>query len=180
MPLAPLDRAKAEAVVATVRSTNGAKTATAASLHATAADLAGAQGAKRVILITDGEENCGGDVEAEIAALRKSGIDVELDVVGFAIDSAASGKTFEKWAGLGGGRYYEAKDAATLDTAMRAAVTEHFDVVDAAGAVVASGDVGGKAVSIAAGHYSVRPRGNPAVSIDVDLPPGGAASAVLP
>ncbi|HVW04337.1 MAG TPA: VWA domain-containing protein, partial [Vicinamibacterales bacterium] len=180
MPLAPLDRAKAEAVVATARSTNGAKTATAASLHATAADLAGAQGAKRVILITDGEENCGGDVEAEIAALRKSGIDVELDVVGFAIDSAASGKTFEKWAGLGGGRYYEAKDAATLDTAMRAAVTEHFDVVDAAGAVIASGDVGGKAVSVAAGHYSVKLHGDPAVSVDVDVPPAGSASAVLP
>ena len=85
-------------------------------------DLAGAPGAKRVILITDGEENCGGNVEAEIAALRKSGIDVELDVVGFAIDSAASGRAFEKWAALGGGRYYEAKDAATLDTAVRAAV----------------------------------------------------------
>ncbi|HWB14762.1 MAG TPA: VWA domain-containing protein [Vicinamibacterales bacterium] len=180
MPLAPLDRAKAEAIVAKVRSTNGAKTATAASLHATAADLAGAQGAKRVILITDGEENCGGNVEAEIAALRKSGIDVELDVVGFAIDSPASAKTFKTWAGLGGGRYYEAKDAATLDTAMRAAVTEHFDVVDAAGAVVTSGDVGGKAVSLAAGHYSVTLHGNPAVSIDVDVPPGGSASAVLP
>jgi hypothetical protein len=180
LPLAPLDRVKAETIVATVHSTDGAKTATAASLRATAADLANATGAKRVVLITDGEENCGGDVNAEIATLRASGIDVELDVVGFAVDSPASGRTFEKWAGLGGGRYYEARDAGTLDTAVRAAMTEHFDVVDASGAVVASGDVGGPAVSVPPGHYVVRLRGEPRISAAADVAPSSTTNAVLP
>ena len=180
MPLAPLDRAKAEAVVARVVSTNGAKTATAASLRATADDLAAAQGVKRVILITDGGENCGGNVEAEIAALKKSGIDVQLDIVGFAIDTPQTGQTFARWAQLGGGRYYEASDAVTLDGAMRAAVKQQFEAVNAKGRVAASGDVGGNAVTLPAGHYRVRLRGQQDILTAVDVEPNTQATAALP
>jgi hypothetical protein len=133
-----------------------------------------------VILITDGEENCGGNVETEIALLKKSGFDVELDIVGFAIDSPRTGKTFGRWAQLGGGKYFEASDASTLDTAVRAAVTQRFDVLDAKGAVIASGDIGGDAVTVPAGHYAVQLHGQPKVSVAVDVKPNAAATAVLP
>lgn len=180
IPLAPLDRGSAEAIVSKVRSTRGARTATAASLHATAADLAAVQGPKRVILITDGEENCGGNVETEIGLLKKSGFDVELDIVGFAVDTPRTGKTFARWAQLGGGKYFEASDASTLDSAVRAAVIQRFDVLDAESNVVASGEIGGDAVTLPPGHYFVQLHGQPKVSVDVDVKPNAAATAVLP
>ncbi|HEX3756437.1 MAG TPA: VWA domain-containing protein [Rhizomicrobium sp.] len=180
MPLAPLDRPKAEAIVAKVKSTDGAKTSTAASLHAVISDLAEAKGAKRIVLVTDGEENCGGNVESEISALKKSGFGVELDIVGFAIDAPKTGRTFAHWAQLGGGQYFEASDGSTLDTAMHAAVKEQFEAVDMSGKVVGSADVGAAPISLSAGRYTVRLRDTPADAMTVDIKPGAAAAAVLP
>jgi hypothetical protein len=180
LPLAPLDRTKAEAIVATVKSTDGAKTATAASLHATAQDLKGATGPKRVILVTDGEENCGGDVDAEIAGLRKSGFDVQLDIVGFAIDSPAVGKTFARWAKLGGGDYFESKDAATLDVAMSKVMRAQFEVLDAKSVVIATGYSGDPPISIPAGTYTVRLRGDQSSTVQVEVKSDATAEALLP
>jgi Mg-chelatase subunit ChlD len=180
MPLAPLDRPKAEVIVAKVKSTDGARTATAASLHAVVSDLAEAKGAKRIVLVTDGEENCGGNVESEIAALKKSGFGVELDIVGFAIDAPKTGQTFAHWAQLGGGHYFEATDGASLDTAMRAAVKEQFEALDPSGKIVASGDIGAAPINMPPGHYTVRLRGTPADAVAVDIKAGVATAAVLP
>lgn len=179
MPLEPLDRAQAQAVVAEVRSTDGAKTATAASLLATVQDLSAAQGQRHVILLTDGQENCGGNVEAEIAALMKSGFDVQLDIVGFAIDTPQTAQTFARWAQLGGGKYFESSDRATLDSALGAAVKQQFEVVDSKSQIVASGDVGSNPVMLPPGHYTVRLHGEPGVSVVADVEPNSVTTAVL-
>jgi Mg-chelatase subunit ChlD len=179
MPLAALDRQKAEAIVSTIRSTDGARTATAASLHAAAEDLAAAKGAKRVILITDGEENCKGNVEMEIAALHKQGFDVELDVVGFAIDSPAVGKTFARWAKLGGGQYVQSTDASTLDQALTRALRQSFEVVDDRAAIICTGVVGGEPVVLPAGRYTVRLRNQPTASTRVEIKPAVLTAAML-
>jgi Ca-activated chloride channel family protein len=172
MPLAPLDRQRAVGIVAGVKSTNGAKTGTAASLHATAQDLSAAHGAKRIILITDGEENCGGNVEKEITELRSSGFDLQLSIVGFAIDSPQVGVMFKHWAQLGGGSYFETHDAATLDAAMINAIRPQFDVVDDSGKTVATAGIGSSPLTLAAGHYTVLLHGSIDTGAPVEIQPG--------
>jgi hypothetical protein len=177
MPLAPLDRQRAEQIVAGVKSTNGAKTATAASLHATAQDLSNAHGAKRIILITDGEENCGGNVEKEITELRGSGFDLQLSIIGFAIDSPQVGVMFKHWAQLGGGSYYETHDAPTLDVAMTSAIRPQFEIFDDSGKSVATGAVGSTSSTLAAGHYTVRLQGSTDAGTPVEIQ-GGKNTAI--
>ena len=77
-------------------------------------DLADAKGLRTVILITDGEETCGGDPEAEIVSLRAQGFDVRVNIVGFAVDDTGLKETFQKWAKTGGGEYFDAANAEEL------------------------------------------------------------------
>lgn len=162
-PLAPLDRATARAAIAAVDPKLLSQTPLAASIEAVAGDLAGARGPKTVILLTDGEETCGGDPEAAIRSLMALGIDVQLSIIGFDVDTddaAAMRATFAAWAALGGGVFLEAFDApqlrAALETALHADVEVRFEVVDDAGVVVAAGVVDGEAVPLPAGRYDVR------------------------
>ncbi len=179
MPLAPLDRQRAEQIVAGVKSTNGAKTSTAASLHATAQDLSAAHGAKRILLITDGEENCGGDVEKEITELRRSGFDLQLSIIGFAIDSPQVGVMFKHWAQLGGGSYYETHDAPTLDAAMTTAITPQFDVVDDSGKTVLTAAPGSAPITLPAGRYTVRLHGSADAGTPAEIQSGKNTAITL-
>ena len=155
-PLAPLDPKRFSALIATIRSTNGAKTAIADSLRLTASDLTAATGARQVVLITDGGEDCGGDPGAEIAKLHASGFDVQMNIVGFAVDTPATKALFEKWAKLGGGHYFDAGDRNSLDTALHQAFAQAVDAVGADGKVVAQGAVGGDPISLPSGSYTLR------------------------
>lgn len=154
-PLAPLDGRALAAQIGEVMPKNRARTPLAASLRAVRDDLADATGGRTVILVTDGEETCGGDPQVEIAALRAEGFDVRVNIVGFAVADAGLKETFRRWAETGGGRYLDAADAKGLDAAVQAAVALPFRVRDAAGAVVAEGVVGGDAVSLPPGTYGV-------------------------
>ena len=154
-PLAPLNRADMTKRFAAIRSQNLARTAIAASLLAVRDDLKDAQGERTVVLITDGEETCGGNPEAEIKALRASGFDVRINIVGFAVAAAGIKDTFQKWAQLGGGSYFDARDDKELAGAMKAAVATPVKVFDAAGTVVASGTVDGGALAVPAGLYRI-------------------------
>lgn len=161
LPLAPLDRAAAKAVVDKIVSINKAKTAIAASLAAAASDLAEAKGQKLIVLITDGEETCDGDPAAEIAALREAGIDARVSIVGFAVDDAALKDTFAAWASAGGGGYFDATKPDELAPAVRRALLPPFEVVAADGTVVASGVAGGDPVAAPPGTYTVRVLSDP-------------------
>jgi hypothetical protein len=68
---------------------------------------------KIVLLITDGNETCGGDPVAAAAALRRAGIDVQLHVVGFAL-AAGEDRQLREVAAAGGGTYIDARDAESL------------------------------------------------------------------
>ncbi|MGN6486340.1 MAG: hypothetical protein ACTHLT_00790, partial [Devosia sp.] len=69
VPLTPLDRGATADFIDGVTPVNLAKTPIAASLRAVADDLREATGPRVVVLVTDGEETCGGDPRAEIEAL---------------------------------------------------------------------------------------------------------------
>jgi hypothetical protein len=165
--------------IAALNAKNGAKTPIGASLAKVADDLRTAKGEKLVVLITDGEETCGGDPAAEIEKLRKSGIGTRVSIVGFAIDDQKLAATFSRWSDLGGGAFFDAKDAAGLDKSLAAALRPLFEVVSAQGQVLASGMVGGDAVPAPAGNHTVRIKGRSEPGKPVTVKPRETASVAL-
>lgn len=162
-PLAPLERAAARAAIERVEPKLLSGTPLAATIAALASDLRGSTGPKTVILLTDGEESCGGDPEAAIRALRLHDDDVRLSIVGFDVvsdDDATMRSNFAAWAELGGGVFLEAETAGQLRAALQIAAVQRglarFEVVDAAGVVIASGVVDGEPVPLKAGRYQLR------------------------
>lgn len=153
-PLAPLDRAAMRQQIAGIEAKNLAKTPIADSLRAVASDLEGVEGRAIVVLVTDGEETCGGDPAAEIARLKQQGFELVLNVVGFAVDEHALEREFARWAELGGGAYFSARDGAALAAGIGQAVRLPF-VVYRGSERVAAGFVGGAAVELPVGRYEV-------------------------
>ncbi len=160
IPLAPLDSAAAVRTINAIEPQELSKTPIAASLATVGEDLDGVKGQRVVILVTDGEETCDGDPEAAIRRLTASGIDIRVNIVGFAIDEYALRKTFEGWAQQGNGAYLDARNADDLAGAIGQAVNAPFEVIDAGGAVIATGTSNGDAISLPVGNYRVRLRGD--------------------
>ncbi len=159
IPLAPLDRQSASTLIAGVQAMNLAKTPIADSLARTEADLAGVTGERVIVLLTDGEETCDGEPLDVIAALRGSGHDVRVSIVGLAIDDAALEKTFARWAELGGGEYFPVAAEEALGAALVSAVNPGFSVYSGEGDVIATGVAGGEPVSLVPGSYVVKAAG---------------------
>ncbi len=155
IPLAPLDRAAAVARIQTLGAMNLAKTPIGASLLKVREDLASASGRQMVVLVTDGEETCDGDPKAAIRALRAGGLDVRVNIVGFAVDEVVLKETFREWARVGGGGFFDAQDGEQLQSAMRATLQTRYEVI-AGGKVVATGAVNGEPSELVAGTYRVR------------------------
>jgi hypothetical protein len=72
-------------------------------------------GGNRVVLITDGIETCGGNPVEQARRLKRSGIDITVDVVGFDIAGGVDRRKLSAIARAGGGRYYDARTADDLD-----------------------------------------------------------------
>ena len=83
------------------------------------------------------------------------GIDVQVNIVGFALEDDALREQFRDWAALGNGSYFDATSTDELDEAIAAAVQAPFRVLDATGTEVARGTVGGDPVALPAGTYTV-------------------------
>ncbi|NJN52741.1 MAG: VWA domain-containing protein, partial [Gammaproteobacteria bacterium] len=111
VPLAPLDVVKVAARINAIEPKNLAKTPIGASLLKVKEDLAGNTGPALVVLVTDGEETCDGDPQAAIEDLRAAGLDVRVNIVGFAIDEIGLKETFQSWAQAGNGAYFDAQNA---------------------------------------------------------------------
>lgn len=150
----PGNHADVLAAVEGIQAINLARTPLAASLAAVAGDLSDFEGERQlVVMLTDGEETCDGDVEAELERLTDSGVDVRLNIVGFHIDQAALRDEFARLAEMGGGVYFDTRDGEGLQQALSRAVAAEFTVRDAAGAMVARGRVDEDPVVLEAGRY---------------------------
>jgi hypothetical protein len=127
-----------------------------------------------VVLVTDGKEDCGGDPAAAIESLVQSGGTAAVHIIGFALpDDPSVPEALADWAALGGGRYIEAADRASLSAALDAAFTAPYLVFDASGSLVAQGTVGDEGVEVEAGIYRVEVLTDPpAVFEAVDLTAG--------
>lgn len=164
-PLKPLDPAAVSGIINAVEAKNLAKTPIAASLTKSLEDLRGVDGERLLVLITDGEETCEGDPAAAIETLRAAGVDVRVNIVGFAIDDEALKGQFRYWADLGGGGYFDASNSEQLGESLTAAVRAPYDAYSAEGQIVGSGIVGGDPIVVPAGTYVIRTRAAPAQTL---------------
>jgi hypothetical protein len=166
VPQAPLDPDAMSQVIAELPIVNEVKTPIGASLAEVGDDLGTSPGPKIVVLVTDGEETCDGDPAAEIQALIDSGIDVRVNIVGFALDDDALKQQFAEWARIGNGRYIDAGNADELTAAIADSVQPTYDVVDSDGNVITSGQVGGEPVDVPPGTYTIVVHSSPEIRID--------------
>ena len=142
-------------LIAGLEAVDGVKTPIGAALESIASDLHGAAGAKIVVLVTDGEETCGSDPAAALRVLASQGIDVRVNIVGFAVADEALKAQFREWAHLGNGQYFDAAGSADLGQAVAAAVQPPFRILDAAGNEMGGGLVDGDPVEVPPGTYTV-------------------------
>lgn len=73
----------------------------------------------RIVLVTDGREECGGDVCAAARQLSAAGVSLRVDIVGFGTGPAER-QALQCITEITGGQYLEARDAATLAAALQA------------------------------------------------------------
>jgi hypothetical protein len=110
-----------------------------------------------VVLITDGEESCGGDFAAAAKAIHDAGIDFRLNIVGFTLTSQKAKADLGALSSGAGGHFYSAADGPALSRAVVAATINRFpySVVDASGTVVAEGEAGDPGQELPAGQYKL-------------------------
>lgn len=154
--LTPLDPAAATLAVTGVNVMNKAKTPIGDALAKVSSDMEGVAGKRIVILLTDGEETCGGDPAAAIKALRADNTEVRVNIIGFALDNEALHQTFKSWAKLGNGSYFSAENADQLSEALKQSVQIQYEVLDASGKIIGRGSVDGAEISLPSGTYRVR------------------------
>ena len=134
----------------------GTKTPIAATLARVAGDLGQTKGPKILVLVTDGQESCKGDPEQAIRDLIATGLDVRVNIVGFAIDDADLKAQLEHWAEVGHGQAFDAQGSSELAAGIATALRAPFQVYDEAdGQLVGSGVVGGDPVQVPPGTYRV-------------------------
>ena len=172
IPLEPLEPQSVINKIARIQAKNLARTPIAGSLSAVSRDLKGSVGPSLVVLVTDGEETCDGNPVAAITELAASGIDLNLNIVGFAIDDKQTADEFEMWATLGGGRYLAAHDAESLTDSIADALATPYAVLDSDGSVVAQGQIDGRPVEVTPGKYRVIVDSNPADALSADVVSG--------
>lgn len=174
LPLRPLEPRSVATMIGSLKAMNLAKTPIADSLRLVAQDLAAAKGQRIVVLVTDGEETCGGDPLAEIQKLRAQGLDVRVSIVGFTVEDIALEQQFRAWAEAGAGNYFRASGSEELSRSLEQALRPGFRVLAADGKVVASGQLDGPEVELPAGTYVIEVETAPPKRFDaVEIPPDG-------
>ncbi len=99
------------------------KTPISDAVRQAAEDLRYSEDKATVILITDGLETCDADPCAVATELEQSGVDFTVHVVGFGL-SSEEGRQVACLAKNTGGKYFAAKDAASLGAALAQTVAE--------------------------------------------------------
>ena len=155
VPLARLDRAKIVSTASSLKPRG--ETPLVLATLATLEDLQAAQGGT-VILITDGEESCKGDLKAAATKLKESGLDVTLNIVGFTLTGQAVKGRLTALAGSTGGRFYGAASGSELSNAIRLAALPRmaFDLLDSSGRLVFTGNTGQPGRELPSGDYRLR------------------------
>ena len=120
VPLAGLDKAALSQTVQQAEAIGA--TPIAKSLLAAADDFPIDASRRLIILVTDGEESCGGDLQAVAEDLRSRGFEIDIRIIGFDLDA----KAIESFEGIGSFENAESAQelAQALETAVQDVVTE--------------------------------------------------------
>ena len=170
VPLSGVDKAGLQKAVDAVKA-RGA-TPIVGSLLAAAGDFSGTSGQRMIVLVTDGQESCGGDLAAAVAQLKAMQPPVALRVIGFDLPPKAA-KTFSDLA-----TFVNADDAATLVKALAGAVEAVAPAAPAASTAPAQVTLEAPDAVPAGTDYSVRWKGAPvAGDAVVAVPPGAPDDA---
>lgn len=155
VPLVKLDRERITTTASRLKPRG--ETPLIRSVLKTVGDLRTAGGGS-VILITDGEESCKGDARAAAREIKKSSVNVSLNIVGFTLAGKAVESELSTLAGSTGGRYYSAQDGAQLSRALKLAALQRFpyDILDSAGKVLVSGQTSQLDRELSPGQYRVQ------------------------
>ncbi len=155
VPVAPLDRAGLLTAAAALKPRG--ETPLVYSILQTPDDLK-PLGGGTVILITDGEESCKGDFAAAAKALKDSGLNLTLNIVGFTLKSAPAQAQLGAIAESTNGHYFSASSGDALARAVLLAAVDRlaYRILDAAGKEVAQGEAGaGMAHELPPADYKV-------------------------
>lgn len=167
IPLAPLDPAHATGVIRAIQARNLARTPLGRAIELAASDLEGVVGQRLLIVLSDGEETCGGDPAAAIQALRDRGWDLRINIIGLAIDDPALAETFQAWAALGNGRYYSAADRDELASALALAANAPYRIIAMDSDQLIALGRPGEPLSLPAGNYRIHRAGDRATPVQV-------------
>jgi hypothetical protein len=109
-----------------------------------------------VILVTDGIESCNGDIMSIAPAIKTSGLELKVHIVGFDIKEKESREQLEAIAKSTEGRYLDAKNAGELLSALEQTLQVEFVVLNEKGEETGRGVVGGEEVKLKEGTYTLR------------------------
>ncbi|MDH5743940.1 MAG: VWA domain-containing protein [Candidatus Aminicenantes bacterium] len=133
-----------------------------------------------IILITDGIESCDGDINAIAPALKESGIELKLHIVGFDIKEAEARAELEAIAKSTEGTYLDAKDSQELLSSLEQTLQIEFEILDEEGQVKAKGMVGGEPIRLMEGSYILRLLVEPApYEAGITVKPGQKTTIIL-
>jgi len=125
------------------------------TLSQVAIDFGNVPGEKMIVLVSDGIEECRGSPSAVVSELLAKGLEVRVNVVGFAFADDASKIEMQRVAELSRGRFFDAKNAQALHDGVQAALAVPFDVLDASDVSVGAGLVGQSPIAVPQGTYKV-------------------------
>src|SRR5690606_4067927 len=191
IPLSPVDAEEFASTVSSVSAIGYTPIATTlgmaySSLPASERDI--------IVLMSDGEESCGGDPCAVAAELDSRNIELRIHTIGFAADAGTRAQ-LQCIAEVTGGNYYEARDTEGLRQALRSAtapVTGQIAVVRSDGEIAhgigftvvnGAGETVGTVVgsgSFAPGDYSVTVNTEPPLEANVTVVAGETVTIPLP
>ena len=136
------------------------QTAIGFTLKQVMADFPADAKTRKIILLTDGDDDCDAEGDpyyppAVVRELRAAGVDVRIDIVGFDVSQGPTASALRNLAELGGGAFYDARNASRLKASLLQSLSAPFEVLDSTGKAVARGTIGGSAVAVPAGLYEV-------------------------
>jgi hypothetical protein len=133
-----------------------------------------------VILVTDGIESCNGDIKSIGPAVKKSGLELKVHIVGFDIKEKEARAELEAIAKSTEGRYLDAKNAGELLSALEQTLKLEYVVMNEKGEEAGRGTVGGEPVKLKEGNYMLRVLLAPQpIEIKVTIKPGATETRTL-
>jgi hypothetical protein len=109
-----------------------------------------------LVVVTDGRETCGGDINSVAPALKKSGLDLRVNIVGFGIEELGARRQLEAIAKSTAGKYLDAGNPEELLASLEETLHVEFVVVDQERTEQAKGFVGGDPVEVLEGDHTLR------------------------